>query len=350
MLIRGSADSEARTLTMVGSTVVLCVALAAVVFLFANPFQDPRTDRISVAIKTQYVGQGVAKGTAVVMHGVQVGEVTAISSLPGGGVLLNTTLQKEPVAGLTDTFKIDFRPVNYFGITGLNLLPGAGGHALRDGTQVSTAPQGNFTLQALLSRLGELSRGVLTPQLIQVIDRTTQYTDALNPLIETALIAANAIADTQTVRTAQLLTNAASLSTAFPPFVDAMTDAGIHFLYPDNYTNTAAWDDSDEYFENRTIKTLEMSQGDAGIFGHVGKLESSHVSDLLPVIESLKALTDVVPPLIRPESVAQTLVELRSRLQKLYAGTPEQRALQVRIVLDSLPGVAAPLAAMGGPE
>jgi hypothetical protein len=41
------------------------------------------------------------------------------------------------------------------------------------------------------------------------------------------------------------------------------------------------------------------------------------------------------------------LVELRSRFEKLYAGTPEQRALQVRIVLDSLPGVAAPLGVLG---
>jgi hypothetical protein len=41
------------------------------------------------------------------------------------------------------------------------------------------------------------------------------------------------------------------------------------------------------------------------------------------------------------------LAELRSRFEKMYAGTPEQRALRVRIVLDSLPGVAAPLGAMG---
>jgi hypothetical protein len=42
------------------------------------------------------------------------------------------------------------------------------------------------------------------------------------------------------------------------------------------------------------------------------------------------------------------LVELRTRFQKLYGGTPEQRALQVRVVLDNLPGIAAPIDAIGG--
>lgn len=91
-----------------------------------------------------------------------------------------------------------------------------------------------------------------------------------------------------------------------------------------------------------------MDEASNGLFGAVGRLEATHVDDLLPVIDSVKALTDVVPPLIRPEGITQMLVELRSRLEKMYAGTPEQRAMQVRIVLDSLPGVAAPLAAMGG--
>jgi hypothetical protein len=66
------------------------------------------------------------------------------------------------------------------------------------------------------------------------------------------------------------------------------------------------------------------------------------------MIDSVRALTDVVPPLMRPQGMSEMLVELRSRLEKMYGGTPEQRALQVRIVLDSLPGVAAPLGAVGG--
>jgi hypothetical protein len=283
----------------------------------------------------------------VVINGVDVGKVRDISSLPGGGVRLNVDLQKPPVARLTDKLDIDFRPVNYFGVTGINLIPGTGGQTLRDGMRIHTVPKGNFTLQALLSRLGQLSTGVLTPQLIQTIDRATRYVDGLDPLIETALIVANAVAKTQTVPTARLLTNATGLSVAFPPFVDSLTEAGADFLHPVNYIHVGLADVTDDVFTNKFVTLLEESS--KGLFLSIGKLESAHIGDLLPVVQSIKALTDVVPPLIRPEAIAQMLVELRSRLEKMYAGTPEQRALQVRIVLDSLPGVAAPIAAVGGP-
>ncbi|BBY38062.1 hypothetical protein MMAN_21960 [Mycobacterium mantenii] len=333
-------------LTVIGAGVVSCVVAVAGLLEVFNPFGGRPDNLISVVIDTPYVGPGVAKGTAVVMHGVKVGEVTAISSFPRGGVRINTDLQKTPIAGLTNAMAIDFRPINYFGVTGINLIMGTGGQPLRDGMQIEIVPKGNFALQVLLSRLGNLATGKLTRQLIEVVDKATRYTDALNPLIETALISANAVAETQTVSTARLLTNVTGLSVAFPPFVKAAIDVGDNSVHGNNISNWGTWNIDDATY-NRVFVPY-MDEASNGLFGAVGRLEATHVDDLLPVIDSVKALTDVVPPLIRPEGITQMLVELRSRLEKMYAGTPEQRAMQVRIVLDSLPGVAAPLAAMGG--
>jgi hypothetical protein len=347
VLIHGREEAERRTLTIVGVAALLCVAVAGLLIV-VNPFSGRPAGVISIAIDTPYVGQGVAKGTAVVMHGVQVGQVTAVTSMTGGGVRLDADLQKTPVAALTDTMNVDFRPINYFGVTGVNLIAGTGGQPLHDGIHINTVPRGNFTLQALLSRLGEISAGVLTPQLIQVIDRATRYTDALDPLIETALIAANAVAQSQTVSTARLLRNTAGLSVVFPSTVNALMDTGDSFIHNDeNFGHHATRDVSADEFEHRYIPTLVASS--VGVFADVGRLESSHTGDLLPMIDMLKSVFDVVPPLIRPEGFAQMLAQLRTRLEKMYAGTPEQRALKVRIVLDSLPGVAAPINAIGGP-
>lgn len=345
MLFHSSDESETRTLTIIGTASVLCLTVGTLLAAF-NPFGGQPGDEISIAIDTSYVGQGVAKGTQVVMHGIKVGEVTGISSLPVGGVRLNVDLQKKPTSGLTDTMDIDFRPVNYFGVTGINLIARAGGKALSNGLRINKIPQGNFTLQALLSRLGQLSTGVLTPQLIQVIDTATRYTDALNPLIETAVIAGNAVAQAQTVPTTQLLRNATGLSVVFPSFADSLTVTGKRFYHADkNYAHSTMSMVPESRYKDVLALLDEVSNG---IFGAVGKLEASHVSDLLPVVTSVKLLSDVVPPLIRPDDIAGLLTELRSRFEKLYAGTPEERALQVRIVLDSLPGVAAPILAIGG--
>lgn len=326
---------------------VLGIAVAAGM-LVVNPFGGRGQGLISVTIDTPSIGQGVTKGTDVVMHGVPVGKVTAVASLPGGNVRLNVDLQKTLASRLTDTMNIDFRPINYFGVTGVNLVRGAGGRPLRDGMQINKVPQGNFTLQALLSRLGEVSTGVLTPQLIEVIERATRYTDALDPLIETGLIAANAVAQVQTVPTARLLTNTTGLSVVFPSAVDALTDTGWNFIHDDtNVQHRAHADYTEDEWQHLFIPTDEEASGK--VFASIGLLESSHVGDLLHATDAVKAITDVVPPLIRPEGYAQLLAEMRTRFEKMYAGTAEQRALQVRIILDRLPGVAAPLGAMGGP-
>ncbi len=346
MLLQASAEAEKRVLTIVGTAVVLCIAGVGGLLNVFNPFSGRPDNEISVVIDTPYVGPGVGKGTAMVMHGVKVGQVTAIYSLPRGGVRLDADLQKKPAAGLTDSLSFDFRPVNYFGVTGINLIGGMGGRPLRNGTRLDIVPKGNFALETLLSSLGKLTTGALTKQLIQVVEKATRYTDALNPMIETALIAANAVAETQTVPTARLLINVTGLSVAFPPFVDAAIDVGDNSVHGTNASNWGTWNISDETYRQFFTPYIELAEN--GLFGAVGRLEGTHVGDLLPMIDSIRALTDVVPPLIRPEGIAQMLVELRSRLERMYAGTPEQRAMQVRIVLDSLPGVAAPLAAIGG--
>lgn len=356
MLFRMTAEDEARTLTRVGLVLVLCLAVAGLLIV-VKPFGGRPGELTSVVIDTSYVGQGVAGGTAIVIHGVQVGEVTAVSNRPGGGVRLDADLKSGPTTGLTDSLGIDFRPKNYFGVTAINLIPGTGGQALHDGTRIDTVPHGNFTLQTLLSRLEQLTGGVVTPQLIQVLDRATRYTDGLNPLIETLLTTAKAVAKVQTVPTEQLLRNTTGISVAFPSFVNAMAGFGDEFVHiglvnfdpcPDDYpTCEAGAPVTEEFWQNQYLPSVEFTAN--GLFSAVGRLEYSHVDDLLPAVDLVKLLTDVVPALIRPEGVAATLTDLRTRLENLYGGSPEQRALQVHIVLDNLPGVAAPLDAMGGP-
>lgn len=339
MLLRGSQESQDRKLTIAGAVVVLC-AIAAGFVVMSHPSASRTPERISIAIDTPYVGQGVRDGTAIVMHGVQVGVVKAISSLPGGGVRLQSDLQKGPVAGLTDTMKIEFRPINYFGVTGITLAAGSGGQQLRNGMQITTVAQ-NSTLQAVLSRLGQVSVSALTPRLISVIDRIVQYTDGLTPLLETVLIATHAVADIQTVSTERLLATTTGVSVAFPTFTDALLGSGEDFTaVPRRY--------NDEQWRNGVQEAYRV--GSTELFGGFGRLESNYVDDLLPAIDGVKALTDPVPALVRPDDFANTLVQMRTRLQKLFAGNGDQRALQVKIVLDNLPGVAAPLAAMGGPQ
>lgn len=364
-------------LTRIGAVAGLLIAVVATVGIVANPFGGTPKNVITVAIETPYVGQGVVSGTPLIMHGVTVGEVTAVSSLPNGLVRLNTELKSASTTGLTDAVGIDFRPANYFGVTGVNLIPGDGGLPLRSGSKISVTPKGNFALQALLYRLGELSNQVVTPRLISVVERATRYTDALNPLLETMIIVSTTVTNVQTVSTPQLLRNTTGINVAFPGFVDGLISTGDLFLKTkvgigfdadqDLKTNPFVqyYDDAQlkQYAEARHLlasnpddfvfgRSKEWLKGaETDLFSKVGNLLSSHINDLFPAVEELRAITDVVPKLIPAGDIAVTLRELRERLERMYAGSGDQRALQVRIILDQLPGQAGPLnLALGAAE
>jgi hypothetical protein len=365
-MLRGSAESQERVLALIGAAVILSV-IVVVTFAVANPFAR-HDDRMLVVIETPYVGQGVQAGSTVVLHGVEVGRVTSTAMVSNGDVRIETTLQKAPVQGLTNAMAIDFRPVNYFGVSGINIIPKSGGEALHNGTTISVTPNGNFTLTELLSQLGDMSAGALTPKLINVIDRVSRYTDGLTPLFETMVTATRAVEAVQTVSTAQLLANTATIAEAFPPFGNAVIDAALrshkfdyypehtstpspsssgpklYFPYADEVQTPSLSDEPDAYFWGVYKPFLDLAS--SGLFAAIGRLEVSHVDDLLPLIGGVKAITDVVPALLRPEKFAANLTELRKRLENLYGGNGQQRALQVRILLDSLPAVEAPLGVM----
>jgi hypothetical protein len=362
-MLRGSSQRQERVLLVIGSAVVLCIVVAISLFVM-DPFGGRAKGLFSVAITTPYVGQGVEAGTAVVLHGVKVGQVTHVTNTATGGVQLDTDLQTQPTQGLTDTMNIDFRPINYFGVPGINLIPNPGGQALRDGSEITLVPTGNFTLSELLNQLGNVSEASLTPQLITVIDRVTRYTDGLNPLFETAVTMARAVQAVQTDPTEELVTKLSSAVAAVPAFADAAIVTGRRLIdysyYPGQVLEPAAssgpryefpfvqnvktpsmGDFSDGYFQAHFLASLDTTQ--KGLFGAVGKLVSSHVDDLVPLISGLKTITDTGPVLLRPQDVAEKLAELRSRFEKLYAGNGDQHAISVRILLNSLPGVAAPV-------
>ncbi|MGA7134914.1 MAG: MlaD family protein [Mycobacterium sp.] len=373
-ILHATAESETRTLTRIGIITVVGVVVAAAILFAVNSLGGKPHDVISLTIDTPYVGQGVASGTPVILRGVKIGQVTSVSSIPGGGVRLETDLQSKPTRGLTDAMQIDFRPSNYFGVTGIAVTPASAGSPLRNGLQLKMIPKGNFSLQALIYRLGELSNGVFNQRLVSVIQRATQYVDAFDPLLETALMVGTSVSKVQRVSTERLLRNTTGVSVAFPGFINTLIGTGDSFLHsemgtrpgdfdPEKFKQTYKYwsvlDDTthkqfddlaklaltteptDEYYDKRWIPLFDKAR--TAFLGVVGKLESSHLNDLFPVVESVRALADTVPKIVSPDDFASTLTEIRTRFERIYSASGDEHALNVRIIMDRLPGVGTPL-------
>jgi hypothetical protein len=364
-----SEETEKRRLTTVGSVLVASVLVVVTVLYFANSIDSQPRDYVSLKIDTPYVGEGVADGTPLIMHGVKVGHVSAVKNRPGGGVQIDALVRSSSANGLTDALGIDYRPSNYFGVTGINLLPKDGGQPLRSGAHLTITPDGNFALQALLYRLGGLTHDVINQRLIDVMERGTRFTNGLTPLLETMLIVAKAVADVQTVSTERLLRNTTGVSVGVPGFVDGLTrtvDTSLHSgLYDyklamgdpmyDHYLTT--YDDQLKSQYESGLKLAQTNMDDfvygpvkefydaasTDLFVKVGNILSTHTYDLFPVVEELRSITSVVPKIVNADGIGDTLRELHSRLTRMYEGSGEQRAMQVRIVLDEFPAIAAPL-------
>lgn len=377
MLLRTSEELQNRILASIGAGAVILMVVAIAGYFVVDPASIKPNNVFPISIETPYIGQGVAAGTPIIMHGVKVGEITGLSSQGGGHVRLQADLQSGPTAKLTDAMDIDFRPSNYFGVTGINLIPAAGGQPLRAGSLLNVTPKGNFALQALLYRLGEISHQVVTNRLISVVDRATRYLDALTPLLETMITVSRTVANVQTVGSGRLLRNATGIIAAFPGFADGLMDTGQRFLYSypglgfdpvedaKNNPYVSTYDPAmmDQYNEARHLLATDpdnfmfgrgkewLKGAETDLFSKAGFLLSTHMYELFPVIDEIRALSDVVPKLVPAQDISDTLRELRTRLERMYAGSGEQRALQVRILLDQVPGVAGPVGlALGAAE
>ncbi len=144
-LLNTSAESETRILTRIGIIVVLFVVIAAVfLYLAVNPFARKPHDVISAGHRNTVRRPGRRRRDTGHHARCEDRPSRVGSSIPGGGVRLETDLQPGPTRGLTDAMGIDYRPSNYFGVTGINVIPAKDGRPLQNGMQLKITPTGKL--------------------------------------------------------------------------------------------------------------------------------------------------------------------------------------------------------------
>ncbi|WP_280426642.1 Mce family protein [Nocardia carnea] len=345
--LRGTERRQNRVVQSAAAGVLALAGavLAGAVWIYPH-YDGP--DGLVLDIDVPYVGPGVGTGTKVILHGAEVGEVTALDKTRPDTVRMNVTLDPGEIDGLTDTFALDFRPQNYFGITAVNLARRPGGAALAAGDILERMPAGDFTMSTMLEKGSVAIDGTLTTSMVESLDKVVRYTDGLTPLIQSGIVFADRVAATQQSLPTELLRYTNDILAVLPAFSGAAVEA-LAFVYDSVYNRRP--DGSvgvDDEFMDYSDAGLELAAN--SLFGKAGSLLASHGAELTPVALLVKALTGVLPNILDEGAAPAKLRELIDRYQAAFTGPEGAKTLNLRVVLDDLPMLAAPLAVTGVPQ
>ena len=296
---------------------------------------------LAVGIDLPYAAPGVAAGTKVILHGAEVGRVDRLDTNDDGTVRIGLSLAADKVSGLTDDFALDFSPENYFGVTAVNLTDRHSGGPLFDGQVLRRIPLGDFTLSTMLDKGSLVVDGSLTDSMITTLDKVINYTDGLTPLIQTGVVFADEIARTQRAFPSVLLGYFDPILDWLPGFDQRFIDA-LYEIFRSKYNlrPDGSFGISEQFFA-QSAAGLDLSAHQ--MFGAAGHLLASHPTELLPLIDAVTALSDAAPALTDNGRLTEKLRALIGRTDKAFSGPAGAKTLNLRVVVDGLPALAAPL-------
>ncbi|QHG85542.1 Mce family protein (plasmid) [Rhodococcus rhodochrous] len=298
-------------------------------------------DGLSVNVQVPYIAPGVEAGTSVLLRGHPVGEVRTVTTSAGAPIELHLVLDEERAAGLTDTFTLDFRPENYFGSTAVTLEPGAGGRTLQRGDAVTKVPEGDFSMATMLEQGSLTVDATLTRSIIDSMDKTVHYLDGMTSWLDTGVTVTDRVARAQQQLPSELFERFNDIMTETPGFTDNLSKA-LYILYhsafhrmPDGSIGV------DDAFLEETNRGLVLASSQ--LFGQAGTLLASHETELLPLISTVQAMSDLFPHMSNLAADPSVVQQLRTELESAFVDTDNGRQLRLRVVLDDLPAFVAPL-------
>jgi hypothetical protein len=346
--LRGTDDQQARVLTIAAVAVIAIIAVVVMGLVWVRPRVE-KPAGLPLSIDVPYVAPGVGKGAKVILHGAEVGEVTDLARLGDGSVRMDLRLNQGDIHGLTDTFGVDFRPANYFGVSAVDLVMGSGGGRLAADAVLNRTPKGDYTMSTMLEKGSITLDGTLTQQMIETLNKIIRYTDGLTPMIQTGIVFADRAARTQIAMPSELFDRANNILEVLPAFSGQTIDM-LDNVYNNVFNkfgpggsigiNTATFADINQGLD------LAANQ----LFGLAGHLLASHPLDLSPDTAMVQALAEALPHMLDGTATPQKLSTLVDRYNHAFSTAPNgSKTVNLRIVVDDLPGLAAPLAVTGLP-
>ncbi|HMS77396.1 MlaD family protein [Gordonia sp. (in: high G+C Gram-positive bacteria)] len=334
----GSEHSRRATMRRTGLIGVVVAVLVGLLFAVVIPALTPRDkDLMTVYVNTSAVGSGVGHGTDVMLRGAAVGKVSDLKVNEDGSARITMELRKHLVDGMGKDFGLDFRPKNYFGITGITITDPGTREAglLADGTRVERRDAADYSMATMLERGSDVANGVLVDDTVKVIQRMLAYSKAFEPLMHTGVVFADVVARTQRQMPAYLLDRYNDIVTALPPFADGAL-SGLTAFYDSDIRL------SGDTVQNNFTDTLQAISDN--FFSMVGRLLKSNQANLLPWVNIIKEVGTVLPAIGEGTVTTTTVRDLVTRLNGAFEPRSDGgRNLKINLAIEKLPVFDGPV-------
>lgn len=321
---------------MVVGTVAF-VALAATGVGVGIAGSGSQTDGTAVVLRTEKLGDGITVGTRVRADGVLVGAVTDIAATGIGTQMVTLDLDRSQLDGIDDSLRVDFATSNLFGISEIQLRPGAGGAALEQGSLVDltgarSADAVDATMGALLGGLSGITDQAMATRVATVIDTLATDVRAFSPLLQAVVTTAQITVDNRTMPTSRQLDEYGRMLSGLAPFAGSTVDV-MDRLYRISVLRT----DRARFDETIGVVVHQLFPG-VQVVGASAEREFDEFAAM--AVPLLAALARTVP---HPQQSSADLAALIAGLRAAMPESPDGPVLNVDLDLRIAPVPVVPL-------
>lgn len=329
--------ASTRALRLRGLIVAVVVAVVATVLyqLATGRYQNT----FNVTVLTNTIGEGLTPGAEVKFHGLAIGTVQSLQ--PAGYNKQRMTVELDPrqATALTADTTAQFTSSNVFGSAVVELVSDGIGAPLRPNqTLVMGEGVQAASITGLLRQGQKIGKIVDSPDVNHIVAVLRRHGDLTEPVARSIVDFARILADAQTVPFSQTLAVMAGLVNGlndFVPLVGLLNELldGLQFL-------------GEPGGAERTTDVLHQA---GRLLGDVGGLLAKNLPWLVPLIASIMNLS--VPSAYLFGSLAPSYDRLSGALDRTSAAFPfhdDRVRMQIEVILDTVPGLAAGLPAESG--
>ncbi len=329
---QGARAPSSRSLRIRGliAAVVLGVAGVALYQLGSGDYDDT----FKLTVVAEVIGEGLTPGAEVKFRGLTIGSVKTLQTVGYNKQKITLELEPRQAKALAADTTASFVSSNTFGLAAVDLVSSGAGVRLRPNqTLLIGANVRSASITGLLRQGQKFGRMVDSPDVDHIIDVVRRHSDLTEPVTRSYFDLINMLVDSQKVPFSQSLSVLASVVNGASDSIPLLRLAydllnGMEFLaHPDG------------------VERMDLILGQTSkLLFSADKIFVKNISWLVPFIGSV--MNVLLPMSYTMGSFAPYYDRLSGLLDRTSAAFPVVNGkvrMQIEVVLDAMPGLAAAL-------